>query len=173
VYSDIDMAALAGLGSWGPLTHGWAPITEIYPARSGISMKMYSLSPLRKPGTFGGSELAELIIALEAKKIMFGMKEYYTKPWQRESLVLPEDRRDLVHAMNYLANNQGFFTVSSINIFLMIPFERSVFNIIVNDDIMPPAIARIEIADVTEVLNEYRDMYNNFGLSDVFGRSMT
>jgi hypothetical protein len=115
-------------------------------------------------------EITNLIIKLGYISITFNLKEEYGKKWPFTGAYLPKNEDILNQAIKYLTDESGFFTISCKNSLLVVPFEGGVFNIIVNDDIIIENLEGFDISDATNVLKVYRDLYNNFGVDEVFDR---
>jgi hypothetical protein len=130
---------------------------------------MFSLSPRNHTNEFDGTEIADFIIALGCRTIIFDMKESFSADWGVDNLSLPTERQLLVDAVRYLIDESGFFTMFCENQFLVIPFENGLFNLIVDSQTQLPDHSNIQAMDVTNVLKEYWEMYKNFGADRVFG----
>jgi hypothetical protein len=82
---------------------------------------------------------------------------------------LPEDTKILNEALEVLAGDSAFFTLSCQGKALIVPFEGNQFNIIVGSGVSLPEIKGLHLDDVTDVLNQYYDAYEGYGLAATFG----
>jgi len=81
---------------------------------------------------------------------------------------LEHDERFILKLLLVLERDEEFFTMGWDNTALLIPFEGQQFNLIVEGATTFPENKIFEVIDATDVLMDYEDAYEGFGINDVF-----
>lgn len=112
--------------------------------------------------------MLNLIYDLNLKKIDVICKEVFNIPWSYDFFFLPRDKKKLLYGLEFLSEDLGFFTLSCKNQALIVPFEGANFNIIIPTHVRLPVYADLDHVNATDVLNQYREAYDGFGLTRTF-----
>lgn len=79
-----------------------------------------------------------------------------------------EQRDALYHVMEKLARDECFATLGYQESILIIPFEGLQFNVVLADSIpAPKSLGLIEVVDSTDVIGQYWDAYESFGIHEI------
>lgn len=89
-------------------------------------------------------------------------------PVSSKNFLLEQDKDALLEILYLLEADEEFLTIGWDNIALLIPFEGRQFNLVVGNVSTLPKDNKFTVVDATEVLVNYADAYEGFGLKEVF-----
>lgn len=114
--------------------------------------------------------LAEYVIralhslSVQSIKMIYKERGKFTK----SSISVEKDKDELLAMLKSLARDESFFTLGWPRSVLLIPFERYQFNLITADTSTIPSDPLLEILDSTDILRDYPDAYEMFGVDAMF-----
>ena len=138
-------------------------------------MYMYAVSIAEGPDDpFRLSDFVlRTVIASGSKWLRVVYSESRLYPEKTPPLVLHGDTSEIMSILRYMQEDEGFLTLGWDNELLIIPFEGDHFNLVFKNPFIVLREPGIQVVDATEVLHQYQDAYEGFGVKRVFPRFST
>lgn len=134
-------------------------------------MQMYAISSDREVPE---GSLSQYVLSCLREADVSNLKIVYSESDDfpvGEKISLELDECILLEQLGILERDEEFFTLGWNNTALLIPFEGKHFNLILRSPSKFPRDERFKISDATDVMFDYEDAYEGFGIKSVFPSS--